>query len=256
MNIPGRKMDVDIYHNVKEKIYPNGMSKITVCSRPIYREPGYYAVEPLTNTELPKKVTKPKNMLNEVRDDNLKRAREKVFDIAFCNSFDYFITWTLNKEKIDRYDPVEVSKKLQTYLRNKAYRNGLKYLVIPEHHKDGAIHMHGLISGNIRLVDSGNKTERGATIYNMPEWTYGYSTAIETDHDTGRIAGYIVKYVTKEFRKIFGNYYYAGGPGLVRHAPSVLYDMPYGDVKAKEYSVPEAFAAFKYLTREEGNEAD
>lgn len=256
MYIPGRKTDVEIYHNVKEKIYPNGMSKIAVCSRPIYREPDYYAVEPLVNTELESKESKPKNMSNEVRDDNLKRAREKVFDIAYCNDFDYFITWTLDKEKIDRYDPVEVSKKLQTFLKHRVQRNNLKYLVIPEHHKDGAIHMHGLISGNIRLVDSGKTTERGATIYNMPEWSYGYSTVVETDHNTGRIAGYITKYVTKEFRKIFGKFYYAGGPGLVRHAPTVLYDMPYADVNAKEYSVPEAFAAFKYLTREGGNEAD
>ena len=247
MNIPGRKADVEITHNVKEKFYPNGMSKITVCNRPIFREPDYFAVEPLTNTDLPEKISKPKNMLNDVRDDNLKRAREKVFDIAYCNDFDYFVTWTLDSSKINRYDPKEVSKKLQKFLKNKVQRNRMKYLVIPEHHKDGAIHMHGLISGNFNLLDSGHKTERGATIYNMPEWTWGYSTAIETDHNVGRIAHYITKYITKDFRKIFGKFYYAGGE-IVRQAPVKLYDVDYGSVNEKEYTIEAARLGFKYMT--------
>ena len=110
--------------------------------------------------------------------------------------------------------------------------------------------MHGLISGDFKLLDSGKKTERGATIYNMPEWTWGFSTAIETDHNVSRIASYITKYITKDFRKIFGKFYYAGGVDLVRQAPTRLYDTNYQEVNGKEYSVKAANLGFKYVTTE------
>ncbi len=58
-------------------------------------------------------------MNNEVRDDNMRRARNKVFDIARLNDFQWFITWTLDKHLIDRYNPTEVSKKLKNFLNNK-----------------------------------------------------------------------------------------------------------------------------------------
>ena len=50
---------------------------------------------------------------------------------------------------MDRYDLDEFIRKLGVYIRNNRRLKGSKiqYLLIPEQHKDGAYHMHGLIKG-------------------------------------------------------------------------------------------------------------
>jgi len=230
-----------VYHNTKAKIYPNGQQKITVCSKPIFKDECWEPIEFVEPT------TKPKNLDNEVRSDNVKRAKECVFDIAMCNEFDYFVTWTLDADKINRYDADEVSKKLKDFLSNKVRRNNARYLVIPEHHKDGAIHMHGLLSGDFNMVDSGKTTKDGKTIYNMPQWSLGFSTAIKLDEHKDRVSRYITKYVTKDFRKIFGSFYYSGGHGLVRHPEIRRYDTDYDQFESKEFSPDGVNLWFKYI---------
>lgn len=236
----------NVYANTKEKIYPNGQHKFTVCSKPIFKIDEY-----MESTDDLEPVPKPKNMGNEVRADSMKRAKERIFDISMCNQFDYFITWTLNPELIDRYDPAEVSKKLKTFLNNKMKRNGLVYLVIPEYHKDGAIHMHGLIRGDLKMVDSGKKTKDGKSIYNMPEWTLGFSTAIPIDGEQEVLSKYMTKYITKDFRKIFGSFYYAGGKGLIRQPEVRVYDSDYESFDEKEFRPDGVNLWFKYFNAEE-----
>lgn len=239
---PTLKTALNVYANTKEKIYPNGERKFTVCSKPIFKIDEY-----MESTDDSEPIPKPKNMSNEVRSDSVKRAKEKIFDIAMCNTFTHFITWTLDKEQIDRYDPAVVSKKLKKYLDNLVQRKNLRYLVIPEHHKDGAIHMHGLISGDLKMVDSKRKTDDGKIIYNMPEWTLGWSTAIELDGEQENIAKYMTKYITKDFRKIFGSFYYAGGHGLIRKPEIRVYDSDYEAFDQKEFSPEGVNLWFKYF---------
>lgn len=234
-----------VYHNTKAKVYPNGQQKITVCSKPIFKSEYW---EPIDESK--KSEPKPKNMDNEVRMDSLKRAKERIFDIAMCNEFKYFITWTLDKEKIDRYDSSEVSKKLKVFLNHKVSRNDARYLVIPEYHKDGAIHMHGLLSGEFQMMDSGKKTKDGKTIYNMPQWSLGFSTAIELDSQKERVSRYITKYVTKDFKKIFGSFYYAGGHGLIRKPPLKYYDVDYDSFEVPEHRPEAVNVWFKYIDTE------
>lgn len=233
-----------VFHNTKAKIYPDGSQKITVCSKPIFKDDGW---EP-SGVQEKEKTSKPKNMVNDVRSDSMKRAKEAVFDIALLNLFTHFVTWTLNPDLINRYDPIEVSKKLKDFLHNKQKRNNAIYLIIPEHHKDGAIHMHGLIAGDFDFVDSGKKTKDGKRIYNMPQWTLGYSTAIELTGSSLHVAKYITKYISKEFKKIFGSFYYAGGKGLKRKPSVKVYDTNYDFVKSREYYILSANMGFKYLS--------
>lgn len=82
----------------------------------------------------------------------------------------------------------------------------------------------------------------------MPQWTLGYSTAIELTGSKDAISLYITKYISKDFKKIFGSFYYAGGKGLIRHPPVILYDTDYFSVNAKEYSVPKANLGINYLS--------
>ncbi len=233
-----------VYHNTKAKIYPNGQQRITVCSKPIFKDEYWEQIDK------PLPMPKPKNMDNDVRSDNMKRAKERIFDIAMCNQFDYFVTWTLDAEKINRYNPDEVAKKLKAFLNHKVVRNNARYLVIPEHHKDGAIHMHGLLSGDFEMVDSGHRLPDGRTVYNMPQWSLGFSTALPLDGQKERVSRYITKYVTKDFKKIFGSFYYAGGHGLVRHPKTQIYDVDYDNLDLQEYSPEAVNLWFKYINTE------
>ena len=264
-----------VHFNTKKKVYPNGLIKTTVCSNPIFVLEGYENSEwkqpKSTNAEhdetmgctitdemltafkkyVPEKE-KPEKLktFGAVRDDNVRRAKEKVFDISMMNKFDYFVTWTLDKEKINRYDPDIVSKKIQQTLKDLVRRNDCKYLGVAEYHQDGAIHMHLLMSGEFILIDSGKKTKKTyngcrKTVYNMENWKFGHSTAVKLDDNVERVSNYIVKYISKDFRKIFGNFYYAGGD-IIRKPKIEICDTDYREFEAKEYHVEAVRMSFKY----------
>lgn len=162
------------------------------------------------------------------RSDNMKRAIDKVYDLAFQNDWNYFITCTIMpNEDFDRNNPQEVYKKLREWLSNNVKRKGLRYLIIPEYHpeKNEGIHFHGLVNDALPRVDSGRTLFNGKawriedlkakgfykdslkTIYNLPTWKYGFTTAIPVSGSPARLACYITKYITKDCKKIFGKYY-------------------------------------------------
>lgn len=259
----------DIYHNGKEKLYPNGYSKITVASRSVYKESGWEERKDPPKVDIP--ISKPQTKGNASRYDSIYRAKQKVFDIVAMNGFKYFVTLTFSKEKINRYSVDEIHKKLLNWLRNGVRRNGWKYLVIPERHKDNAIHLHGLMSGELNLADSGTviadgfskpikketalkhniPIEASRTVYNMPKWGFGFSTVIPTYGENEHCAKYITKYVTKDIDKIFGHYYLAGGD-IVRDVPYRLFDADYEAFESKcECYCEEINTSFKYAERKE-----
>lgn len=177
--------------------------------------------------------------LTQAENENIKsasyRARRKVFDYAIANyDFEYFITLTLNGEYFQRNDIETACKKLNKFLANRVQRKGLKYIIVPELHKDGAIHFHGLINKAVEMVPSGTyippnggKPLKGETlkrkgvpledcreVFNIVDWKYGFTTAIKIDEERERTARYVAKYITKESGnngKICGRYYFSGG---------------------------------------------
>ena len=81
----------------------------------------------------------------------------------------------------------------------------LKYCIVPEFHSDKEkYHFHALMSnlGNIQLIDSGRRKDRGTKIiYNIANYRLGFSTAIPVSKDStsqGKIVGYMLKYITKD----------------------------------------------------------
>lgn len=82
-------------------------------------------------------------------DNSISRAKNRIFEYACCNDFSYFCTFTLDKDKQDRYDVSNYIKNLGQYIRNvnKRYSVKIEYILVPEKHKDGAWHMHGLFKG-------------------------------------------------------------------------------------------------------------
>ena len=196
-----------------------------------------------------------------VRHDSVKRAKDSIFDYAFCNKFDYFFTGTINPKRLNSKRPADLLLPVQNWLKNYRRRYGIQYIMVAEYHKKGGIHFHGLINfGDLQLIDSGTKSYKGykkpmrnykavrlglnpsegKTVYNIPNWRFGFTTCIATYGDSLAVSRYISKYLTKDCSKIFGKFFWHSR-GLRK--PEILVDnVEYESINAKEY-----FDCYKYL---------
>lgn len=264
--IPFRLHESEAKKNAKVKIYPDKKRCKIICwNKPMYLVDGYekaeinfynkieeekYALPSIDVAQMPEKGENKRDKVKaeKNRADSVKRAKDKIFEIAIANKWDYMITLTLDSEKIDRYSNGEVLKVIGKWLDNQVQRKELKYLVVPELHKDGAIHFHGLVSGKLKMNESGTYkipkekklvkvntlTRRGfkkdspgvKIVYNVGDFPYGFSTAVKLDSQTERVAVYMTKYITKDLQKIFGSYYKAGGK-IKRELDYVLMDVDF-----------------------------
>ena len=86
--------------------------------------------------------------------ESLSRSRRTVYDYIVCNPFEYFCTFTFDQAKHDRYDYSHCKKVITTFFKNyqQRYAANFKYVIVPEAHKDDAIHFHGVVRG-IRQCD-------------------------------------------------------------------------------------------------------
>lgn len=143
---------------------------------------------------------------------SMRRARAKLRRLALANEFSYFVTLTLDPEKIDRYDGAAVTRALSQWCNNMVKRHGLRYVLVPEQHKDGAFHFHGFMAGpGLIAADSGVQWD-GRPVYNLPQWTLGFSTAQELYGTYSAAVGYCCKYIGKqEGQRPLGRWYYSGG---------------------------------------------
>lgn len=131
---------------------------------------------------------------------SMRRTRQKIYDIAQSNDWEYFFTLTFNPEKVDSYNYDDVTSKLSKWLNNmRTKAPSMKYIVVPEKHPtSGRWHFHGLFMDcdELGFVDSGIQ-HCGKPIYNVGSYRLGWSTAKRTD---GRpnVCTYLTKYITKE----------------------------------------------------------
>lgn len=153
-------------------------------------------------------------------EESQRRAASKIRDIALCNHFTHFFTWTLSSDMIDRYDVQEIYKKLRVFLSNVSRRKNFQYVLVPEYHKkkEGeerpALHFHGLcVLGKVSVVRACCKDgsflfdSAGREIYNMIDWKYGFSTCVPLDENYLKAVNYVCKYISKSEEKIFGKWY-------------------------------------------------
>lgn len=141
----------------------------------------------------------------------MRRARANVRRLALANEFKYFVTLTVDPAKIDSYDVAAVQRRLSQWLSNHVRRHGLVYVLVPEFHESGRVHYHGFFNDAISVVDSGHRDSGGHVVYNMPDWIYGFTTAIELYGDRHAAVGYCTKYIGKGNQKIGGRWYLSGG---------------------------------------------
>lgn len=240
-------------YNVKCKVYPDGSTNTIYCNQRIFndtpteRKPNTDDKSDKKSLPIRKIVTVGKSGVNcEVRSDSLKRAKDKIQDICMCNDFDYFVTLTFNPQKVDSFNVEEVKKAIKSWLNKGVERRNFKYVAIPEYHKSGRIHMHALMSGDLKLADSGHR-HNGKIIYNITDWQekFGFCTAIPIDGNINKLGYYITKYITKGNDKIFGRFYWSSKN--LNREPEIFYGMTdFGDVNQYEYKVEGTTRKFKY----------
>lgn len=204
----------DIHHNTIAYDYGNHGVDLLVANRKIFRESGWEReteYDPERARPAPREPGKKSEGEDQLR--SMRRARAKLRRLALSNEFEYFVTLTLDQTRIDRYDPKVITKALNTWTDNMVRRNGLRYILVPELHRDGALHFHGFFAGeNLPVVDSGHKDTCGETVYNLPQWKYGFSTAIRLRGEYPRAVAYVCKYIGKQNgQRPMGRWYYSGG---------------------------------------------
>ena len=260
------------YKNALIKRYPDGSYQITVFSRPTYKAGALERSDQAdaaakrqamreAHADLLDREASPRE-----RTDNLRRAKQAIYDLAALNDWKYFVTLTLDGEHIDRYDPTQIVKPVTKWLDNMVQRRDLQYMIVPEYHKDGAIHFHGLVSDGLHLSDSGTVKVQGRkkpikratarkqkldegeleTVFNIEDYKLGFSSAISIYGERDALAKYMTKYITKDLQKIFGRRYWAGGKGLQRKPRSIAINLKFDAIPEPEYPLPDDLGAVKY----------
>lgn len=230
----------DIGGNAIVYTYTNGDYDIVCAAEKMFHPPGWEKSEDFSHTGSAEpfgaeKTLRQKGVKSEGDDllRSMRRARAKLRRLALSNEFTHFVTLTLDKEKVDRYDPKAIMQKVNRCLDNLVRRHGLKYILVPEQHKDGAYHFHGFIAGDLRLEDSGTidlpweeKPKRprddqeradwlsrgGHVVYNWLQWPLGFTTALQLYGTYSAAVAYVCKYIGKQQgQRPMGRWYYSGG---------------------------------------------
>ena len=222
-----------IQHNAVIYTYPGGSVDIIASRGPIFREPGYESHDDQPKPSGAVRV-KGKKSDGEDRLRSARRARAKVRRLALANNFEWFVTLTLDPDKVDRYDPAAIMKTANRWLDNMVRRKGLRYILVPELHKDGAFHFHGFFAGTgLEAADSGHVDKLGHPVYNLPQWPLGFTSAIRLYGDYPTAVGYVCKYIGKQDgERPMGRWYYSGG--ALREPPKLYADLDFDALCERE----------------------
>lgn len=158
--------------------------------------------EKLKNEEKKKEIIEDNDKQDQEHSNkvSVNRSKNNLFRIARSNEWDLFITLTFDRKQVDSSDYKEVSKLVTRFLdKLRRYNPCMKYLIVPELHKDKThYHFHGLLyNANLDLINSGKVDKDGEVIYNVNDWTWGFSTAMRIKSQSA-VRNYIGKYITKE----------------------------------------------------------
>ena len=162
-----------------------------------------------------KKSRSPPSPTAEKLSNSLSRSRSTVWALAICNPWDYFCTFTIDGCKHDRYDLCSTYAAFAKWINNFNSRAecSVRYLIVPEPHRDGAWHFHGLLFGLPKLyltpftlednipIRLKSMIKSGRHIFNWPAYAqrFGFVT-LEPIIDSERCAAYLSKYITKELQ--------------------------------------------------------
>lgn len=146
-------------------------------------------------------------------DESVIRTRSKIFELSFCNPWEWFFTGTLDPSKYDRTDLDKFHKDLTRWILNynRLHGTSIKYLLIPELHSDGkSWHMHGFFHNlpqqfldRFQIGDKmgkglADKVKHGDEVYNWSAYRnkFGFCD-LEPVKYAEAVSKYVTKYITK-----------------------------------------------------------
>lgn len=145
--------------------------------------------------------------------NNIRRAAETIEEYGLCNDWSFFLTLTIDGNKRSRSDLDSYLNDLSQFFRDmrKKYKSDIKYLIVPELHKDGENwHSHALVYGLPLLALKAFTLDdnipayirmrilSGYNLYDWPDYSrkFGFCD-IEPIQDKERCTRYIKKYISK-----------------------------------------------------------
>lgn len=144
---------------------------------------------------------------------NLIRARSTIQELVLCNPWELFVTFTIDGNKFDRYDLNKYAQAFSKWINNMNYRQNLaiRYLLIPEPHRDNAWHMHGFMMGippdqltPFQLEENIPRRIKRRILkgFHPMDWElyrqkFGW-VSVEPILSVERSASYVTKYITKQ----------------------------------------------------------
>ncbi len=155
-----------------------------------------------------------RGMVNDEKlSQSIIRARSKIFELAFCNPWQFFFTGTIDSTKYDRTDLEKYHKDISQHIRdlNKKYKCKIDFLFVPELHSDKqSWHLHGFINGlppnEIKQFQIGDtmgkaiadKVKKGEAVYSWLSYQkkFGFCD-LEPIRNQEAISKYITKYINK-----------------------------------------------------------
>ena len=180
--------------------------------------------------ELKKKNTFIDINSEEVQRASLSRTKRNIRELALCNNFEYFATFTVNSEKCDRFSLNEVQDNLKKILHKIKRRNkDFSFLIITEKHKDGAFHFHGLIKGIDNLYTNSNGY---LSSYDFDLLGFNSFSLIK---DYTKCCNYITKYITKDCIKNSHNQIYISSRGLLKATREELHNIDFIPTFTNDY---------------------
>lgn len=217
---------VDEY-NRKVTNYGNGKIEITTYNQPQIRLLGNLNHKGGANSQsvISKEAQEQRTLKQSYA------IKRRIRGYALANDFEWFVTLTIDPKKNNSFDYNHSKTMLLKWCRfMRDTYDKFDYLIIPEFHKSGAIHFHGLL-GNIsaNFVEATHpnnglpllRNER--QIYNLDDWKYGF-TDCEKIVDSEKTASYLTKYITKELmthKDMFRKKRYFNSKGLKK--PQIEY---------------------------------
>lgn len=185
-------------YNTTKVIFKNGVEKVKKTS--------FDNVKGLTHKNS-HNGTYSEEKLEEKTRKYLKEVRTNIINLAFnFNAWEYFITLTFDFREIGEYSHDKAIELLTKWLDNQKHQNReMTYLLVPEFHKSGQLHFHGLIANvpKWKFEEARNpNTNRlikvnGLQIYNLKNYKLGFTT-ISKIQDQEKVSNYISKYATKD----------------------------------------------------------
>ena len=156
----------------------------------------------------------PKGSVNDFKlDENIQRAKNAIFEYAFCNPWDWFFTGTLDPKKYDRSDLEKFHKDLTQWFRDYGKKHNLqiKFLLVPELHTDGiSWHIHGFLRGlpkehleqfvvgDVMGKALADKVKKGDVVYNWLPYAIKFGFCdLEPIRNAEAVSKYIMKYINK-----------------------------------------------------------